>query len=240
MDELRVLVDGELLGVVVQRSGGDLLLTYERSWQERGDSFPLSLSMPLAQREHGDRVVKPFMENLLPDNAQILERWARQFHVSARNAFALLTHMGEDCAGAVQFVRPGRYEDVINAEHAEIDWLTEEEVGVRLRDLVEQHGTGRLPGDRGHFSLAGAQPKMPLIFDGGRWGIPSGPVPTTHILKPPSQQDLNGFDINEHLSLRLAKELGLAVAESRIQRFEGQEAPQAPLIFRDRSEAKSG
>jgi serine/threonine-protein kinase HipA len=224
MDELRVLVDGELLGVVVQRSGGDLLLTYERSWQERGDSFPLSLSMPLAQREHRDRVVKPFMENLLPDNAQILERWARQFHVSARNAFALLTHMGEDCAGAVQFVRPGRYEDVIDAEHAEIDWLTEEEVGVRLRDLVEQHGTGRLPGDRGHFSLAGAQPKMPLIFDGGRWGIPSGPVPTTHILKPPAQQDLNGFDINEHLSLRLAKELGLAVAESRIQRFEGQEA----------------
>jgi serine/threonine-protein kinase HipA len=132
--------------------------------------------------------------------------------------------MGEDCAGAVQFVRPDRYEDVINAEHVEIDWLTEEEVGVRLRDLVEQHGTGRLPGDRGHFSLAGAQPKMPLIFDGGRWRIPSGPVPTTHILKPPAQQDLNGFHINEHLCLRLAKELGLAVAESRIQRFAGQEA----------------
>jgi serine/threonine-protein kinase HipA len=224
MDELRVLVDGELLGVVVQRSGGDLYLTYERSWQERGDSFPLSLSMPLAQREHRDRVVKPFMENLLPDNARILERWARQFHVSARNAFALLTHMGEDCAGAVQFVRPDRYEDVINTEHAEIEWLTEEEVGVRLRDLAEQHGTGRLPGDRGHFSLAGAQPKMPLILDGGRWGIPSGPVPTTHILKPPAQQDLNGFDINEHLCLRLARELGLAVAESRIQRFAGQEA----------------
>jgi HipA-like protein len=52
MDELRVLVNGELLGVVAQRTNGDLVLTYEPSWQERGDSFPLSLSMPLAQRVH--------------------------------------------------------------------------------------------------------------------------------------------------------------------------------------------
>jgi serine/threonine-protein kinase HipA len=224
MNELRVLANGELLGIVAQRANGDLVLTYEGSWQDRGDSFPLSLSMPLAQREHGDRVVRPFMENLLPDSAQILERWARQFHVSARNPFALLAHMGEDCAGAVQFVRPDRYDEVINAGHGDIEWLTEEEVGARLRDLVEQHGTGRLPGDRGQFSLAGAQPKMPLLFNGDRWGIPSGRMPTTHILKPPAQQDLEGFDINEHLSLRLARELGLAVAESRVQSFVGQDA----------------
>lgn len=224
MKELRVLVDGEVLGAVGQRLGGDLVLTYDRSWQERGDSYPLSLSMPLAQREHGDRVVRPFMENLLPDNAQTLERWARRFHVSARNPFALLAHMGEDCAGAVQFVRPDRYNEVVDARQDDVEWLTEEEIGVRLRVLVEQHGTGRLPGDRGQFSLAGAQPKMPLLFDGERWGIPSGPMPTTHILKPPAQQDLEGFDINEHVCLRLAKELGLTVAESRVQSFAGQDA----------------
>ncbi len=224
MNELRVLVDGEFLGSVVQRTSGDLVLTYDRSWQDRGDSYPLSLSMPLAQGEHGDRVVRPFMENLLPDNARILERWARQFHVSARNPFALLAYMGEDCAGAVQFVRPDRYNEVVDAGQRDIEWLTEEEIGVRLRDLVEQHGTGRLPEDRGQFSLSGAQPKMPLHFDGERWGIPSGRIPTTHILKPPAQRDLEGFDINEHLCLRLAKELGLAVAESRVQSFEEQDA----------------
>jgi len=63
---------------------------------------------------------------------------------------------------------------------------------------------------------------MPLLFDGERWGIPSGHVPTTHILKPPAQQELEGFDVNEHICLRLAKELGLAVAESRLQTFAGQ------------------
>lgn len=224
MSELRILIHGALVGYVEQRAAGELVLTYERSWQERDDSFPLSLSMPLAQRQHGDDVVRPFLEGLLPDNAFILERWARQFHVSARNPFALLSHMGEDCAGAVQFVRPERLEEVTSGRPDEVAWLTEADVAERLRDLVEQRGTGRLPGDRGHFSLAGAQPKMPLFFDGARWGIPSGRLPTTHILKPPARSDLEGFDINEHLCLRLARELGLAAAETRLQTFAGQEA----------------
>jgi len=224
MSELRVLINGELVGGLAQEAGGALVLTYERSWQERDDSFPVSLSMPLAQQEHGDAVVHPYMEGLLPDNATILERWAQQFHVSARNPFALLSHMGEDCAGAVQFVRPDRYEEVANAGHGEVAWLTEEDIAERLRDLTEQHGTGRLPGDRGHFSLAGAQPKMPLLFDGAQWGVPSGRMPTTHILKPNAQEDLEGFDINEHFCLRLARELGLTAAESRLQTFAGQEA----------------
>jgi serine/threonine-protein kinase HipA len=184
--------------------------------------------MPLAQHEHRDVVVRPFLEGLLPDNASILERWARQFQVSARNPFALLSHMGEDCAGAVQFVRPDRYEEVANAGYGDIDgdieWLTEGDLSERLRDLVEHHGTGRLPGDRGQFSLAGAQPKMPLFFDGTRWGIPSGRTPTTHILKPPAQRDLEGLDVNEHLCLRLAQELGLAAVESWVERFGEQDA----------------
>lgn len=224
MPELKVLVNDDLLGVVTQRTGGDLVLTYDRSWQSRGDSFPLSLSMPLAEREHGDEVVRPFLENLLPDNDRILNQWARQFQVSPRNPFALLSHMGEDCAGAVQFVRPDRYERVVNAGPGEIQWLTQEDVAARLRTLVDEHGTGRLPGDHGHFSLAGAQPKMPLLFDGTRWGVPSGRRPTTHILKPPAQEGFSGVDVNEHLCLRLAQQLGLSVAESRVQVFAGQEA----------------
>jgi serine/threonine-protein kinase HipA len=219
MRELRVVVNGELLGVVAQRTTGDLVLTYDRSWQARGDSFPLSVSMPLGSGEHGDDVVRPFLQNLLPDNERILDRWARQFQVSARNPFALLAHMGEDCAGAVQFVRPERYEQVVSAGPGEIEWLTEDDIAARLRGVVEQHGTGRLPGDRGQFSLAGAQPKIPLLSDGDRWGVPSGRLPTTHILKPPAQRDFDGFDVNEHFCLRLARQLGLAVAESRLQMF---------------------
>lgn len=224
MAELRVLICGNVVGRVEQTEAGDLELTYEESWQDRSDSYPLSLSMPLSVQEHGDDVVRPFMEGLLPDNDSVLKSWARRFHVSPRNPFALLTHMGEDCAGAVQLVHPDRLEDLTEQTESRVEWLSEEGVAERLKDLVEAQGTGRLAGDTGQFSLAGAQPKMPLLFDGGRWGIPSGATPTTHILKPPAREDLDGFDINELFCLGLARGIGLTVAEATVQTFDGQEA----------------
>ncbi len=53
-------------------------------------------------------------------------------------------------------------------------WLSDAGIAERLRDLMQTHGTGRLAGDNGQFSLAGAQPKMPLLNEEGRCGIPSG------------------------------------------------------------------
>jgi serine/threonine-protein kinase HipA len=68
----------------------------------------------------------------------------------------------------VQFVRPDRLDDVRLRTEREIEWLSEEGVAERLRDLVHAHGTGRLAGDAGEFSLAGAQPKMPLLYEDRR------------------------------------------------------------------------
>ncbi|MGE3709348.1 MAG: HipA N-terminal domain-containing protein [Hyphomicrobiaceae bacterium] len=45
---------------------------------------------------------------MLPDNELVLDRWAKKFQVSARNAFALISQVGVDCAGAAQFVRQDR------------------------------------------------------------------------------------------------------------------------------------
>lgn len=52
--------------------------------------------------------------------------------------------------------------------------------------------------------------------------MPSGRLPTTHILKPSTQRDLPGFEVNEHFCLRLAEEVGVPVAESRVLRFDDQ------------------
>jgi len=221
---LDVVLDGAAIGVVEQKRAGSLVLSYDGSWRESADAYPLSLSMPLALEEHSDKVVRPFLEGLLPDNANVLAKWAKEFHVSPRNPFALLTHMGEECAGSVQFVTPGRLSAVVASEEDSVKWLTEAGIAERLRDAMDRHGTGRLAGDHGHFSLAGAQPKTALFYDGNRWGIPRGAVPTTHILKPPAQEDLDGFDVNEHFCLRLASELGLAAAKSSVQEFDGERA----------------
>jgi serine/threonine-protein kinase HipA len=85
--------------------------------------------------------------------------------------------------------------------------------------LRADHSAWRIPRDTGQFSLAGAKPKTALLFENGRWGVPSGRVPTTHIFKPPTGE-LDGHVENEHFCLELARALGLPVADSRIMRFQ--------------------
>jgi serine/threonine-protein kinase HipA len=175
--------------------------------------------MPLAAEEHGPASVHAFLWGLLPDNERVLDRWAKKFQVSARSAFALISHVGEDCAGAVQFVTPDRLEALKGGKDDQVEWLDEPAIAKRLQTLRKDPAAWRLPRDAGQFSLAGAQPKTALLLQNGRWGIPSGRIPTTHILKPPTGH-FDGHAENEHICLNLAGSLGLPVAETRVMRFE--------------------
>jgi serine/threonine-protein kinase HipA len=179
--------------------------------------------MPIAAKEHGRAAVEAFLWGLLPDNEQVLARWAGKFQVSARNVFALISHVGEDCAGAVQFVTPERLEAIRSGKEDKVEWLDEAELAKRLRALREDHAAWRLPRDTGQFSLAGAQPKTALLLQNDRWGIPSGPIPTTHVLKPPTGH-FDGHAENEHICLMLARNLGLPAAQSRVSRFKDEVA----------------
>jgi len=174
--------------------------------------------MPLAAREHRRAVVEAFLWGLLPDNEQVLARWAAKFQVSARNVFALISHVGEDCAGAIQFVSPDRLETIRSGKEDKVEWLDEHDIAQRLQTLRADHAAWRLPRDTGQFSLAGAQPKTALLLQKGRWCIPSGRLPTTHILKPPTGH-FDGHAENEHICLMLARSLGLPAAQSRVMRF---------------------
>lgn len=160
---------------------------------------------------------------MLPDNEQTLARWASRFHVSARSAFGLLTHIGEDCAGAVQFVPPERLDAVQADGEEDIAWLSDVDIGERLRTLRQDPSATRRASDHGQFSLAGAQPKTALLLRDGRWGVPAGRTPTTHILKPPSDT-FDGHAENEHFCLALARRLGLPAAHSEVRRFDGEAA----------------
>jgi serine/threonine-protein kinase HipA len=216
--ELLALADTREMGRVVRDRNGKISFTYDPGWQGAADAFPLSLSMPLGLAEHSHSKIDPFLWGLLPDNDRVLDQWGRRFHVSARNAFGLIANVGEDCAGAVQFVQPERLEAVRRRSPADVEWLTTAIIAQRLRALRADHAAWRLPRDTGQFSLAGAQPKTALLFLNGRWGLPSGRVPTTHILKPPTGE-FDGHAENEHFCLELGRALGLTVPNSRIMRF---------------------
>ena len=234
--EIVAILDGRETGRVVQDNRGRLFFTYNEQWRSAADAYPLSLSMPLALAEHGNTKIDPYLWGLLPDNEIVLDRWASKYHVSARNAFALISSVGEDCAGAVQFVRPERVEPMLAEAAPPIEWVDENGVADRLRALREDHAAWRIPRDTGQFSLAGAQPKTTLLLENGRWGVPSGRIPTTHILKPPSG-DFDGHVENEHFCMELARLLGIPVADSQIMRFRDETAFVTQRYDRLRTEA---
>lgn len=57
-----------------------------------------------------------------------------------------------------------------------------------------------------------------MFFKEGRWGVPSGSTPTTHMLKP-AVAGLDDHDLNEHLCLDAARRVGLIVVRTEIARF---------------------
>lgn len=219
--ELVALLGDSTVGRVLRDGQGRISFVYDSTWSEAPLAYPISLSMPLSASEHHHRAIDAYLWGLLPDNELILQRWALRFHVSAGNAFALMTHVGEDCPGAIRFATPDRVRSVTSQARGKVDWLDEHDVAERLRALKVDASAWRQNTDAGQFSLAGAQPKTALLYDRGRWGVPSGRTPTTHILKP-GTPELDGHAENEHFCLVLARELGFPTASSRVERFEDQ------------------
>jgi serine/threonine-protein kinase HipA len=212
---LAVYLDGRPIGTLTQSNTGRAGFAYHDDYNEPSN-VPLSLSLPLGRSNHPPRAVIAFMAGLLPDSEPTLERWGRQFGVSPRNPFALLAHVGQDAAGAVQ-VLP---EDAIPSDAAirqgDVEWLTLDDVYTIVREMAA-HAADWNPGrDTGRWSLAGAQTKVALFRgEDGRWGIPRDSTPTTHILKP-SIAGLEHHHVNEHLCLRAAQLAGLPAANTEL------------------------
>jgi serine/threonine-protein kinase HipA len=217
-DSLLVILDDVVAGTLTRLSGGRLRFAYDASYQEQRGHTPLSVSMPIAVTSHGDQIVTPWLWGLLPDNDAVLRRWGREFQVSTSSPFSLLaTPIGEDCAGAVRFAPPDELERVLG-RNGEVSWLTPAKVAQRLRALREDSTAWLGSSFTGQFSLAGAQAKTAFLREGRRWGVPSGSIPTTHILKP-AIAGLDDHDLNEHLCLDAARRAGLIVARSAISQF---------------------
>ena len=219
---LAVVADRRILGEIRRDDRNRLTFAYGDRWLSwREGAYPLSLQMPLGDAEYGHADIEPWLRGLLPDSSTILSHWGLMFQVPPGDTFAMLSAVGEDCPGAIQLVRPGRVNTVLHDDREHVEWVSDVDIAERLRRLRQNRAAWRLEADAGQFSLGGAQSKTALLFDGQRWGVPSGPTPTTHILKP-SPAGLDGHAENEHVSLALAHALGLPAAETTVQTFEGE------------------
>jgi serine/threonine-protein kinase HipA len=226
-ESLLVLLDETIVGTVVRLQAGKLRFDYSDEYRHRLNPTPLSVAMPVQVRSHPDHVIRPWLWGLLPDNDAVVARWARHFHVSSSPFSLLGTPIGEDCAGAVRFAPPEEIDRVL-ARPGGVAWLDEGNVAQRLRELRNDSTAWLGESFAGQFSLAGTQAKTALLFRDGRWGVPSGSTPTTHILKP-AVAGFDDHDLNEHLCLDAARRAGLVAVRTNVVRF-GDES--AVVVYR--------
>ena len=211
--ELRILISDEAIGSVHQNQHGRLTFTYDDEWRERIDSVPLSLSMPLTQKEHGPKPTENYIWGLISDDPRTGDEMAKRQGVSPRKAFALMCHYGEDTVGAVQIVAPDRVDELEGRKGTSP--ISERRLAEFLANLVKNPGQTQIKKDGGKFSLPGAQPKKAICLVDGKWYEPRGRTPSTHIIKLPSAY-LDGQVENEYFCAQLAKAAGLRVAGTQI------------------------
>ena len=238
-EPLRVLLNNRLVGHLVKEPGGGIEFHYDQSWLERERAFPVSLSLPLREEAYrGERVVAVF-ENLLPDSETLRRRVAEKVGAAGTDAYSLLSQIGRDCVGALQFIVEG--EEAADTSggaggrdnsHAlsqiEGEAVSDKEISDILNNLVQTPlGLDRDQAFR--ISIAGAQEKTALLFHQGKWLKPRGTTPTTHIFKTqigtlPNGVDLSNSIENEYYCLKLLAAFGLSVNEARIESFRGTKA----------------
>lgn len=208
-DLLDVYLNQDLAGRL-EDSRGKLLFTYRQTWLESDRFIPLSVTMGPRREPFPDEITRPFFENLLPEG-EIRAAIAKLKQLSERNTFGLLGEIGGDCAGAISLWRHGEkprkaqgYAELSDARLAQVL------AGMAKRPLIAIDDDLRL-------SLAGAQNKLPVHYDGKQLFLPRGSSPSSHILKPGAR----GFEFmpaNENFCMHLAAALGLPVPASTILR----------------------
>lgn len=208
-DALDVYLNQDLCGQLVDDKGR-LSFVYDQMWLKSDRFIPLSVTMPPRGDAYADEIARPFFENLLPEG-EIRAAIAKLKQISERNTFGLLGEIGGDCAGAVslwpQGARPQKDEGYAALSDARLAEVLAE---MARRPLLVVEDELRL-------SLAGAQNKLPVYYDGKQLSIPRGSAPSSHILKP-GARGFTHMPANEHFCMRLADALDLPVPASTILR----------------------
>lgn len=213
--ELEVWLFTERVGTL-SLLDGRLSFCYAPGWLSHKDAVALSISLPLQAEPFDDRKTRPFFAGLLPEG-QMRRLIAQQFQVSGQNDLALLERIGGECAGAVTFLEPGQALPISRCND-DVQWLSDQEVVAILDELPRRPMLAGKDGLR--LSLAGAQDKLPVVYDGGRIGLPLNGAPSTHILKPAIHAVEDSVS-NEGFCLALAEAMQLKPARSVIRQVSG-------------------
>ncbi|MFI2754517.1 type II toxin-antitoxin system HipA family toxin [Cellulomonas sp. P22] len=213
---LHVWLRGRHLAELEQLRNGRLRMRYDDSALDTYGigAKPLSLSLPLTDRRvQGDHLER-FLDNLLPEGA-VRGALERQHAIRPGDAFALLSQIGHECAGAIQLTteaEPPGDGTLFDLSSAEVD------------RVVAQLPTLEPPeGQVVSASLGGVQAKVLLTKTAHGWAWPGDGAMSTHIIKPEPVTDVAVRDLVrwEEWALRLARGAGLPAANAELADFDG-------------------
>ena len=217
---LAVILEGRVIAHVERTDANVLRLTYEQEAHDQ-TSTPLSLSLPRGERSIAGRRVDTWLRALLPDSPRALQAVAKEAGVDVEDRLALLSAIGKDCAGAVQFCRPQDVEDTL-ARTEELDPASDSHIERRIAELRMSEDSSWVMREE-HWSLGGTQNKFALRWHDERWHFALGAAPTSHIVKP-GIHALKAQALVEHVTMRAAAECGLDVAETQYLDFKSERA----------------
>lgn len=171
---------------------------------------PVSVSLPVRWEAHGPRATENFFRGLIPEGAAYREL-ARTLRAGEESYLPFLERLRDESIGALLFSvddePPYRHAAYLEAPSDLFDDLTMRPIETAVSTL----GKTRL-------SLTGAMAKVGLYRDriSGRWFLPVGGAPSTHIVKVANSAQFPNETVNEALCLRVAARCGLPAARAEL------------------------
>jgi serine/threonine-protein kinase HipA len=202
MSLLRVYLGTEIVGELALKDNGNIQFRYRDEYTGPA----ISHALPKQSEAHPHSTCLAVFGGLLLEG-EGRETVARKLGISTNNTYALLHELGGDCAGAIalvdaQFEMPDEPERrAVSAEDLD---KTIRELPARPLAADPEAGT--------RLSLAGAQPKLPIILEQDEISLPLNlATATTHIIKP-EPTAFPGLVDNEAFCMTLAQRVNLPVA----------------------------
>ena len=219
---LRVYMNNRRVGTLSREASGAIGFTYHEGWLNWEHALPVSLSLPLRETPYRGEPVSAVFENLLPDSDQLRRLLAEKVGARGIDAFSMLTKIGHDCVGALQFIAGER--DASDSTSKLEGETVDAEAIEKILNGLSQAPLGLANDDAFRISVAGVQEKTALLRHEGKWIKPHGTTPTTHIIKTQIGQLPGGIDLtdsveNEYFCLKLTEAFGLPVNAATIEIF---------------------
>lgn len=221
---LGVYLNNRHIGRLDKDASGAIAFSYAPDWLAWEHAMPVSLSLPLRETAYKGAPVAAVFENLLPDNDAIRKRVAEHVGAEGTDSYSMLTKIGRDCVGALQFLP----DDQVADASGKIEGVPVSDADVEsILSNLARTPLGLDEDDEFRISVAGAQEKTALLWHDNRWYKPTGTTPTTHILKPQIGEiqtsggmiDLSNSVENEYYCLKLLELFGLEVNPVEIMTY---------------------